>query len=501
MSFDKGNTSNDEKELIILRNAVDRIEKGMGSRLLKSESVIEIITILESFLRKKQLICYGGTAINNILPHQSRFYNKDVELPDYDFFSPNPIQHVKELADIYAKAGFIEIEAKSGMHHGTYKLYVNFMPIADITYLIPEIFNSIKTHAIRMDGILYAPPDYLRMSMYLELSRPRGDVSRWEKVLKRLMLLNKHYPLKKQKCIEEFSRGYEGTQDPVVIYNTIRDTASNQGLVLFGGFAMDLYKRYFPKAKHDLFAENNPDFDILADDPQKATTIIQERLTQEGVTGIKVLKKAAIGEIISVHYEIIVDEDTVAFIYQPSACHSYNTISIGGRKLNIASIDTMLSMYMAFSYIDRPYYNKDRIMCMANYLFEVQMRNRFKQTGLLRRFGTECYGYQTTLEDIRSLKSKKFRELNKKDKEYEEWFMKYTPGGAHKVRTKKASSTAKVSGSKGSGSKGSRSKGSRSKVSGSKVSRSKVSGSKVSRPKTGSKVSRSKPMSKPRSTK
>ena len=32
------------------------------------------------------------------------------------------------------------------------------------------------------------PPNYLRMAMYLELSRPDGDVSRWEKVLKRLTL-------------------------------------------------------------------------------------------------------------------------------------------------------------------------------------------------------------------------------------------------------------------------------------------------------------------------
>ena len=38
------------------------------------------------------------------------------------------------------------------------------------------------------------------MSMYLELSRPAGDVSRWPKVLKRLSLLNKHYPLRGKNC-------------------------------------------------------------------------------------------------------------------------------------------------------------------------------------------------------------------------------------------------------------------------------------------------------------
>ncbi len=38
------------------------------------------------------------------------------------------------------------------------------------------------------------------MNMYLELSRPAGDISRWEKVLKRLILLNKNYPLKGKHC-------------------------------------------------------------------------------------------------------------------------------------------------------------------------------------------------------------------------------------------------------------------------------------------------------------
>ena len=34
------------------------------------------------------------------------------------------------------------------------------------------------------------------MNMYLELSRPLGDLTRWEKVFKRLTLLNKYYPMK-----------------------------------------------------------------------------------------------------------------------------------------------------------------------------------------------------------------------------------------------------------------------------------------------------------------
>ena len=171
-----------------------------------------IINEVEFFLKKKKLVCYGGTAINNILPEYDQFYDKSLEIPDYDFYSPNALKDAKELADTYYKKGFQDVEAKSGVHHGTFKVYVNFIPVADITQLDNDLFKTIKKESISVNGILYCPPNFLRMAMYLELSRPKGDVSRWEKVLKRLLLLNKHHPIKHPKCNEiNFQRSMEDT--------------------------------------------------------------------------------------------------------------------------------------------------------------------------------------------------------------------------------------------------------------------------------------------------
>jgi len=100
-----------------------------------------MITIVEDFLRKKRLICYGGTAINNILPKQAQFYNRDLEIPDYDFYSSNAMDDAKELADIFHTKGFHEIEAKAGVHFGTYKVFVNLIPIADITFFTSDYFQ------------------------------------------------------------------------------------------------------------------------------------------------------------------------------------------------------------------------------------------------------------------------------------------------------------------------------------------------------------------------
>jgi len=179
-------------ELAILRQAVDENEEAVGEKMANSEDVKAIIKILETFLVRKKCICYGGTAINNILPKYAQFYNRDIEIPDYDFFSNRALDDAKELADIYAANGYEDVEVRSGIHKETYKVFVNFIPIADITQLHKNIFKTIYKEAITINGIKFAPPNFLRMNMYLELSRPAGDVSRWEKVLKRLNLLNKY---------------------------------------------------------------------------------------------------------------------------------------------------------------------------------------------------------------------------------------------------------------------------------------------------------------------
>ena len=54
------------------------------------------------------------------------------------------------------------------------------------------------------------------------------------------------------------------------------------------------------------------------------------------------------------------------------ACHNYNTITVGLQEINVATIDTMLTFYLAFYYVDKTYYNRDRIICMAQFLFELE---------------------------------------------------------------------------------------------------------------------------------
>jgi hypothetical protein len=433
----------EECELAILRTSIDLAQEKIAKRIVSSPSIQAMTAIVADFIKRKGLIPYGGIAINNILPKDEQFYDEETEIPDYDFFSPNAMDDAKELADIYHKKGFEQVEAKAGQHFGTYKVFVQFIPVADITYIPKPLFNSLKKHAIRVNGILYTPPNFLRMSMYLELSRPAGDTDRWEKVYKRLRLLNKHYPMKNPKCNDiDFQRPMEASPDEAEeIFNITRDTLINQSVVFFGGYAIALYSKYMP-TKLQKKLKQVPDFDVLSTDPKTTAEILKERLLESDIQDVKIVYHKPIGEVIPENYEVkIGKKDTIAYIYATIGCHSYNTIDDGDKEIKIASIDTMLSFYLAFLYGYGDAFSEkysDRILCMAQFLFDVQEKNRLSQKGLLRRFSITCYGHQESLEEMRAHKADKMKELKDQrgSRIYDEHFLVYRPGEVKKTLIK-----------------------------------------------------------------
>ena len=448
-----------ECELAILRKAVDDSETKQGQLIATNEDVKKIIGILEEFLKLKRVICYGGTAINNILPKDDQFYDKELEVPDYDFYSNRALDDAVELSNMYYDAGYAEVEAKAGVHHGTYKVYVNFLPIADITQMHSMIFDELFRTSIKIAGIHYASPDFLRMGMFLELSRPNGDVSRWEKVHKRLNLLNKHYPLKaNMKCDNiEFQRKMnrategKGKTDHVLhkgnmtieeieaeIFTIVRDELASQGAVFFGGYACGLYGKHMKEGEKQVLAKI-PDFDAILENIDRVALIIQEQLETSGYTKITLTEHAAIGEIVPRHIEIKIGKESIAFLYEPIACHAYNKVNVGDRmEIKVATIDTILTFYLAFLYTKKIYYYKDRLLCISEYLYDLQEDNRLSQKGLLKRFSMDCYGKQPTMEDIRAEKASKYAELStqRNTHEYDEWFLNYKPAIGKKDITK-----------------------------------------------------------------
>ena len=113
----------------------------------------------------------------------------------------------------------------------------------------------------------------------------------------------------------------------------------------------------------------------------------------------------------------------------------------------------MLSFYLAFLYADRDDYDPQRLLCMSEYLFDVQRANSLSQRGILKRFSIDCYGNQATLESMRKEKTELYKRLKKKrgSKEYEWYFLRYSPADKllEKEERKKKRKTKKKKKKKG----------------------------------------------------
>ena len=209
----------------------------------------------------------------------------------------------------------------------------------------------------------------------------------------------------------------------------------------FGAFANRLYLKNTKELKRKPIPKI-PDFDVLSEDPEKTANILKERLIQANIKNINISTRPGVGDIIAPHYEVKTGDETIAFIYEPLSCHSYNVHKISGNSYKIATLDTMLSFYLAFMFTDRPYYNEKRILCMSKYLFDVQEKNKLEQKGILKRFTMNCYGEEHTMEDIRRTKAHLYETFKSSKtnsgKNYEWHFLKYDPSQKkRKTKTKK----------------------------------------------------------------
>lgn len=416
-----------QKQLQLLEAAVEEAQDIIHFEQAHNPEILYALDIIENFLRKKKRVCYGGTAINAILPKKLRFYDETTDLPDYDFFTPDPDSDIQELVSQLKKAGFTDVIQRIGMHEGTFKVLVNFIPMADITRLNPEIYQTIYKRSIIKEGIHYADPEFLRMGMYLELSRPRGQVERWQKVYERLILLNTAFPPKP--CKKQLKELTGKVHIPTVIRKVLLDFVLDNNRILLGGEVIALYdwmlsKKYKKNPSVQWFLHKNGTIVFYSPEAIRDAMQLKQQLGDESIH-LETLrgKEEFVPERVILSYK----EQPLAIIVQETACHSYNVIPLKeGRKLHIGTLETLLTLYFAL-YIftegtDENKYLQYSLKCLTQKL--VEMGTAFFKLGdnaPVPVFSIECSGYQkgyaTLLKEkfIRVKKEKKKRSTMKKN--------------------------------------------------------------------------------------
>ena len=128
-------------------------------------------------------------------------------------------------------------------------------------------------------------------------------------------------------------------------------------------------------------------------------------------------------------------------------CYNYNTIRRSKKEIRIGTMDTILTFLLGAMYTGRNYYDNEKLLCMAQYLFTIQMNNRLKHKGMLKRFSLDCIGYEKTFQEVREEKIKKYRELkhNRDSKEFKELFFRYNPNEINELKALKRENKLKTS--------------------------------------------------------
>ena len=269
------------------------------------------LAVVRKFIMDKGLKLYGGLALDEHLKkHKDPIYKRS-EFPDYDVFSPNAWEHAKELCDILYKLGYYFVEAKSSTlnneHHQTYKVSVDTIYILDLTqsgctpreiekedckhcgetknnkcfslfnhipcidlkkYNVksPQIhrktYNFEKNHSYFPSKMFVCEPEWLKISMYRELTEPMSNPARLVKVASRLNKFSKYFKSEPQYLCDKV----QPVMLPIPLKNKyvpvldfVEKFVNKKKLIHYGTYAYNFY------VKNKLPQFEVQDFEVYSD--------------------------------------------------------------------------------------------------------------------------------------------------------------------------------------------------------------------------------------------
>ena len=110
---------------------------------IDNEKLTNLMKIVREFIIKKELILYGGLAIDYALRLKGEKIYDDYEHPDFDVFSPNHMEDCQEIVDKLYSMGYRDVIAIRAMHPQTMRVRCDFLYILDISYIPNSVFKKI----------------------------------------------------------------------------------------------------------------------------------------------------------------------------------------------------------------------------------------------------------------------------------------------------------------------------------------------------------------------
>jgi hypothetical protein len=378
--------------------------------------------LAREYIQANNLILFGGYALNMIFPEKQKFYDR-YELPDFDVFAPDAEKHAKALANLYKKKGYNYVDVRLAMHVGSFKVFAEFMPIADLRDVPKKMFDKMiimsgkqKSDITKLVGPLdfhVAPLEFLRFSVHHEISEPRGEVSRWKKVYSRFLSLHELYPYTyDSSCLKKMMNH---VKDPNIrkVLDNIHKYADQHHLPHIGSSAFLYTMEHIGKQvrPYSYLDSSMGCIELLCDTAKQTSEELHQQLSMAFPDQKLVLMQHGDDgpyEHNVPFYTISCQEArskvksnlTLAAIHQSVSCHSI--IKVSNRK--IGNIDTQIRFLFHYIFHDMSKAYEEKRKCMINTLYNIAYDNKYRHKLITTRFNLDCYGYQPSLNSAKRMK-------------------------------------------------------------------------------------------------
>jgi hypothetical protein len=381
-------------------NQLKKIEKfakdiEKKEELIQFEKYKDIFDEAIKFIKHKKVLLYGGSAINDLLPKESKIYSQNV-LPDIDVFSMHGQKLAKQIVRNFIKKGYNKVTTNytEALHENTFKVFVNSIAVFDITTISKKAFKNLQKNSVKGDtDIPIVDPQFLRLSLHMIMSQLYDAARRWEKVYERLIIFYKHFPpvlCKNKEAKTPKNTSISATSNVMKeLINKVYAFLENKDYILFGTNEVLEYIKNYSKS-HIYLPVNNkiaPIQFITNGDIIRTANSIVTMLNVESISVSKVFEE---DEFIPQHIIIKYKNHQLVEIYNINTCVTF----INHKNYKIASIHTILRMYLAMFFSTYRHFKTDNnyLECVINMLSVIQHNTSKSRKTIFQQIIKQCYG-------------------------------------------------------------------------------------------------------------
>jgi hypothetical protein len=158
-------------------------------------------------ISKNKNVVFGGTALNEILPDNLKFYCMTCEatedamtVPDIDMLSSTPLQDSEEIVKMLCERNVPLVECREGMHEGSYVVKALGKKIIDVVHCSEHIIERIRKMYSREILVKNLPIRIIDLTLmqymfYAEFINPIQQPYRWVKMFPRYVSLMNAFPV------------------------------------------------------------------------------------------------------------------------------------------------------------------------------------------------------------------------------------------------------------------------------------------------------------------